>query len=67
MGPGAHRYVNRRAALAHVVGVLRVGVVLGLDVVDLVPAAQAGGSAGGHGGGEATLVAVSWRWGLAWV
>ena len=55
----ARRHVNRRAALAHVVSILRVGVVLGLDVVDLVPAAQAGGSAGGAVGVRPGLGSVT--------
>ena len=40
--PRGLRYSNRPVALAHVVGILRVRVVLGLDVVDLVPEVRVG-------------------------
>ena len=44
--PRGLRYSNRPVALAHVVGILRIRVVLGLDVVDLVPEVRVGAGVG---------------------
>ena len=44
--PRGLRYSNRPVALAHVVGILRIRVVLGLDVVDLVPEVRVGAGLG---------------------
>ena len=44
--PRGLRYSNRPVALAHVVGILRIRVILGLDVVDLVPEVRVGAGLG---------------------